>query len=420
MSGVLIKMGIYGLLRVMLLLQGPLPFFGPLLIVLGLAGGAVGIACSLYQRDIKRTLAYSSVENVGLILMALGIALWGLTSHRPMVAALGLTGGLLHVWNHAVMKGLMFLGAGSLVLRCHSRDIERLGGLFRRMPQTASAMLIGATAMAGLPPLNGFVSEWLMYLGLLYAALQVQGGTAVAVLVTIAAVSLIGAMAALCFARLIGVALLGAPRSQHAERASEASPWMTLPMLALAATALAIALFPATFVTLLRPVLTQLLGTPSMALSGLGRLHEIGAFNCAILLILVIGAAATWLWQSRKPVSRDETWGCGFIAPTARMQYTGRGFSELFTSNLLPRVFGPRVTTGLVANPFPIPTALASDTTDPVTRGVYEPFFERWASRFSRLRFMQQGILHVYLLYILVTLLVALAFSTIMSLGDLR
>ena len=135
--------------------------------VIGLAGGLVGISLALSQRDLKRALAYSSIENVGLITLGLGIGFWGATSGHPAMAALGSAGGLLHVWNHALMKGLMFLAAGSVLHATGTKDIERLGGILKRMPRTGAAMILGAVAIAGLPPLNGFVSEWLIYMGLL-------------------------------------------------------------------------------------------------------------------------------------------------------------------------------------------------------------------------------------------------------------
>jgi hydrogenase-4 component B len=417
MSGVLIKMGVYGILRVVMLLGGPRPYWGPLLMTLGVVGGAVGIGCSLYQRDIKRLLAYSSVENVGLILLGLGTGLWGISSNRPAIAMLGTVGGLLHVWNHAVMKGLMFLGAGSLAHRCHSKDIEQLGGLCRRMPQTATGLVVGATAMAGLPPLNGFVSEWLLYSGLMRAALAAEGRYAVMLLAAIASVSLIGAMAALSFARLIGMALLGEPRASRAEAATEASAFMTIPMLLLGGMALTIALTPDVFVGLFQATSAQLLGHAAACAATPIGLAQLGVLNRVLLCSLVVGVGAAALLQSKDRIRQEETWSCGFVAPTHRMQYSGRAFSELFTSGILPRALGPRLNAELPSGLFPTSARIETTATDPVTRSVYEPFFERWASRFVQLRFMQQGILHVYVLYILVTLLFALAWSATMGRG---
>ena len=417
MSGVLIKMGIYGILRSVLLLGGPRPFWGQLLMILGIAGGITGIGCAIYQRDVKRLLAYSSVENIGLILLSLGTALWGITSNRPLVATLGMLGGLLHVWNHAVMKGLMFLGAGSVAHRCHSKDLEQLGGLYGRMPYTALVLLIGATAMAGLPPMNGFVSEWLMYSGLLHAVLSAEGGVVVAVMAAIAGASLIGAIAALCFSRLIGIALLGTPRTPRAEAAKESSRWMVLPMILLALLNVALAVSPLTFTTLFRPVISQLIGPAGVASNSQLELAPISALNCGLFVILVVCVGVAVLVQAKKRVRASETWGCGYPTLSGRQQYTGRAFSQLFTSSILPRSMGPHGAAQAPRGFFPSTSRIANEMVDPLTRGVYEPFFKNWANRFVRLRFMQQGILHVYVLYILVTLLVALTWGTVRSLG---
>src|SRR5262249_14191397 len=167
MSAVMIKMGVYGILRTLTFLGPPAPWWGPTLAGLGLLTGLVGIALAGQQRDVKRVLAYSSIENVGLIGLGLGVGLWGQASDRPAVAVLGLTAALLHTWNHALMKGLTFLAAGSVLHGTGTRDVEKLGGLMKRMPWTANLLLVGAVAIAALPPLNGFASKWLLYLGLM-------------------------------------------------------------------------------------------------------------------------------------------------------------------------------------------------------------------------------------------------------------
>lgn len=420
MSGVLIKMGIYGILRLVLLLGDPSPVWGISLMLLGVGGGTIGMGCALYQRDIKRLLAYSSVENIGIVFLGLGAAIWGNATHRPVIAAVGLLGGLLHIWNHAVMKGLMFLGAGSIVHRNHSRDLEQFGGLYRRMPYTATALVVGATALTGLPPLNGFVSEWLVYTGLLRAALTAEGGTTVGLLTLVATLAFIGAMAALCFTRFVGLTLLGSARSERAKCATESSIGMLVPMVVLAATTLVLAVKPSTVVAMLRPVTAQLLGPKILELDLDLGLAQIGTVHSVLLAALVVGVFAAIFLASSSRVASDETWGCGYTAPTSRMQYGGRAFSELFTSNVLPRMLGPKQLSEPVSALFPSTARLATSMEDPLTRSAYEPFLERWANRFVRLRVMQQGVLHAYILYILVTLLLALAFSAFVSMGGPR
>jgi hydrogenase-4 component B len=412
MSGVLIKMGIYGILRVVVLLGGPLDWWGPLLICLGLGSGALGIALATYQRDIKRVLAYSSIENIGLVTLGLGIGFWGARSGHPRIATLGLVGGLLHVWNHAVMKGLLFLGAGSVLHGCHTQDLEQLGGLFRRMPRTALLVILGATAIAGLPPLNGFVSEWLLYSGLLHGALEEQGASGVAVAAAIAIVSLIGAMAALCFVRLVSVALLGEPRSANAERARESPAAMTAPIAVLGLLVVGLALAPGTLTGPMDRVVGQLLGEPAthVPASELG-LGKLGALNAGVLGVLGVGLLVALALQRARPTVSDSTWGCGYVAPSTRMQYGARAMSEFFTGGLLPARLAPRFSFRAPSGLFAKAARFESETADPLTRSAYEPLFARWADRFARLRWMQQGMLHVYIVYILVTLLVALAWS---------
>lgn len=418
MSGVLIKMGIYGILRVVLILKGPEPWWGPVLIALGIGSGLFGIALAICQPDLKRVLAYSSVENVGLVTLGLGVGLWGASLGNPWIATLGLVGGLLHLWNHSVLKGLLFLGAGSILHACHTKDLQQLGGLGRRMPFTATGILFGALALSGLPPLNGFLSEWLLYSGLLRGVLDLEGANGVAVGAVIACLSVVGAAAPLCFVRLLGVGLLGEPRSSAAERAIDPPLKMIAPMAILALVGLVLAVAPALALSATEPVVEQLLGrsTAHVPLSRVG-LVELGLLNAGIAIVLTLGWMLGYLLMRRRTKTSEPTWGCGYAAPTPRMQYGARSLSELFTTELLPRWMAPVVFGQAPEGPFPGPSRIDSNTTDPFTRRAYEPFFARWADRFARFRWMQQGLLHLYLVYILAALLVALAWSSVQGPG---
>ena len=243
MSGIVIKTGIYGLLRVVLLLGGAPAWWGWIVLGLGIISGVLGVLWALAQHDIKRLLAYHSVENIGIILMGIGVGVLGVAYHAPLVAMLGFTGGLLHTVNHAVFKSLLFLGAGAVYRATGTRNMEELGGLARRMPLTWLAFLIGAAAIVGLPPLNGFVSEWLVYQGL-FATSQSSDVLRLAVL-GIPALALIGALALACFTKVAGVVFLGTPRTAHASRATEVGRGRYLPALALAVTCLALGVAPA-------------------------------------------------------------------------------------------------------------------------------------------------------------------------------
>jgi formate hydrogenlyase subunit 3/multisubunit Na+/H+ antiporter MnhD subunit len=409
MSGVLIKMGIYGILRVLPLLGRPAPWWGPFLMAVGLVGALVGISLALVQRDLKRVLAYSSVENVGIITLGLGTGLWGWTSGQPAVAMLGLVGGLVHVINHTLIKGLLFLGAGSVVHGCGTRDMERLGGVMKRMPLTGPLLLLGAVALSALPPMNVFVSEWLVYLGLIQGAMTGTGAQVVVALLAVGAVSLVGGLAVLCFVRLVGIVLLGEPRSDHARHAHESPASMTAPMALLGLAGIAVGVVPLALVTPAARVAAELLGTE---IPWTAPVSTIGVLDAALLIVIGACALAWRILQRRRTIGSESTWGCGYAGAAPRAQYTASSFAELVAGRLLPVGFRPRASVRPPAAIFPGASSLSSEYADPVTRGVYEPFLARWGDRFARLRWVQQGMLHVYIAYVLVAALGALAWTS--------
>jgi hydrogenase-4 component B len=411
MSGVLIKLGLYGLLRMFSFLE-PAIWWGPVLALLGVGSALVGISLALYQRDVKCALAYSSIENMGVILLGIGAGLWSANMGHPGLATLALCGGLLHVWNHAMMKGLMFLGAGSLLHGTGTRDLERMGGLLRRMPRTGTLLVIGATAIAGLPPLAGFTSEWLVYRGLIDGGLA-HGGEGVQILWMLfgtAALATVGVLAALCFVRIVGIALLGQPRSEAAERAHESRAGMIVPMLVLAVGVIAMPFAAPIVVASFGSVIDQIAHVP-LSISATSHVLAPIAWLCAALWVAV-GAGMLAMRRLAAHARQDATWGCGYAAPTARMQYTSGSFSEAMLQ-LLPRPLRARIVVRRDATVFPQPGELSCDRDDPFTRSAYEPLLDRFGRRFAQLRWVQQGITHLYVLYILVTVVSVLAAVTI-------
>lgn len=411
MSGVLVKMGVYGILRVLTFLPPAPGWAGLLLAGVGLAGALAALALALGQRDVKRVLAYSTVENVGIIALAAGLGLVGAAHRAPLVAALGLVAALLHVWNHALMKGLAFLGAGALVHGAGTRDLERMGGLMRRLPWTGALLVLAAVALGGLPPLNGFVSEWLLYLGLLQGGRGAPGGLALAAWLALAALALVGALAAVVFTRLLGTALLGLPRSPEAEHAHEAGPLMLAPLVALGAGNVALAAFPAQAAGLLAPAAAQVLGTSEAeVLAALAPVTTAlaGPLRAGLIALVVLGVAlavgARRLLAGR-PVAAASTWGCGFSAASPRVQYTASSFAQLALAAAVPRPLRPRERLRPPAGPFPAGAALALDADDPARTRVFEPAFRRVGGWFSRLRGFQQARLNLQLLYTVAALL---------------
>jgi len=323
MSGVAIKMGLYGLVR----FSGWLPVpaaAGWVVITLGAVGAVAGIAFALVQSDLKRLLAYCSVENVGIILLGLGGALLAAAHGDAPWGRLALAGALLHVWNHGLFKVLLFLGAGSVLHATGTREMSRLGGLWRTMPWTAALFALGAAAIAGLPPLNGFVSEWLIYLGLFDAVLG-RGPAAAAALPAAILLGVAGALALATFVKASAVVFLGAPRTPAAAHAHDCGPGMWVPMAGFAALCVAIGLLPA----LVAPAVARAVGVWHPAWSGstvIAPLTALGPVQAALAVGLVVGALALGQWVRARRLRRALTWDCGYAAPSARMQYTAGSF----------------------------------------------------------------------------------------------
>lgn len=404
MSGVLIKMGILGLVRVVLWTPDPPLWWGGLLLGLGAVSGILGVAFALGQHDLKRLLAYHSIENIGIILMGLGLGLLGKTLGHPAMMALGFGGALLHVLNHALFKGLLFLAAGAVHHASGTRSLERLGGLARRMPWTSAAFLAGAWAICGLPPLNGFVSEWLVYLGSFRALAVSRWPWSVALLASLA---LIGALALACFAKAFGTAFLGEPRTEGAGRAREV-PWSmrgAMGFLALACGGIGLA--PG----LLAPALDRTvvaLGAGAAPLAGLARFSTLSLLGVGMLFLAAL--LALWIRPARS--AEIPTWDCGYAEPTARMQVTASSFAAGPVAGLrwalLPEEHPPRVR-GL----FPAPAHYEGHVADPVLDRAAAPGLRLAARGLSLLRVVQGGQLPVYLLYVLLALMSLLVWMVV-------
>ncbi len=325
MSGVAIKMGVYGIVR----FSGWLPVpaqAGWVLVALGAVSALAGIVFAFAQTDVKRLLAYCSVENVGVILVGVGAAMLARSSGDISWGSLALAGALLHVWNHGAFKSLLFFSAGSVLHSTGTREMSRLGGLWRTMPWTAGMFALGAVAVSGLPPLNGFVSEWLTYLSLFDASSR-MGPAAWWAAVAVIAMAAAGAVTVASFVKAGGMIFLGSPRTRPAEHAHESGSWMRMPMLAMATVCVAIGLGPVlVFPSVARAVSAWQpswgSSTPD-ALVSLGRLHLLFA-------VLIVVTSAVLLRRIRENgLRRAVTWDCGYAVPTARMQYSGASFASI-------------------------------------------------------------------------------------------
>jgi hydrogenase-4 component B len=338
LSAVMTKVAIYGLVRLTFDLVGATAWWwGGVLIAIGAVTAVMGVLHALLENDLKRLLAYSTIENIGVIVVALGLALVFRAGGWPPVAALALSAALLHVLNHALFKSLLFCGAGAVQVATGERDLERLGGLIHRMPATAVAFLIGAMAISALPPLNGFVSEWLIFQAILSAPSLPQWGLKFAVPVAGAMLALATALAAACFVKAFGIAFLGRARSVAAARADDVDPLMLGAMAILAAMCVAIGVAPGAIIALLDPVSGQLVsarlgaagaswlwlapsGDRRSAYSGLILLLAIAAL--VGFVVFIIHRFVTDRWR------RAPAWDCGFPDADPATQYTAGSFAQ--------------------------------------------------------------------------------------------
>lgn len=411
MSGVMLKMGIYGIVRMTGLMETCANWWGGTLLVAGAVTGIVGIAFALSQRDFKRVLAYSSIENIGIIAMGLGLALLGRSIGRPVWVTLGLAAALLHVWNHGLFKGLLFLNAGAIIHAVHTRDIEQLGGLAKRMPQTMMLFCIGAAAICALPPLNGFASEWLLYVGLFDTlGLNGQAGYPRAA-VAVMALAIIGALATACFVKLLGTVFLGLPRSQAARHAHHPPIAMTMPMVVLTAGCLYIGLFPASVSGVLTDAVT--VWSPSLAVTLSAEftpLAFIGRMAAAFWFLLAATAALLNFLPHRHTAAGAGTWDCGYACPTARIQYTGSSFGQMLES-LFGFVLWPKTHWPSIGKLFAERTEFNTSVPDMILERLTLPVFLFAARLLPSLRILQKGKMHLYLLYILVIVIVLLCFG---------
>ena len=373
MSGVIHKAGLYALVRFVFLIGQPDEWMGWFLIGFSALSAVIGALYTVGQRDLKRLLGYSSTENVGIAGMGFGVGCLGLSWGQPSLVALGFAGGLLHVLNHALFKCQLFYAAGAVYQATHSVDMEKLGGLSRLMPWTALSFLLGGVAIAALPPLNGFASEFVIY-SALFNGEPIGAWAKVALCAGGAVLAFVGAVSALSITRAFGVVFLGVPRDAGVEPPKEVSRWMLWPMGLHALGVIALGVMPVLGFMLVRaPVEMALALFPTPALDVLqplaATLTRIGLICGA--LALAIGAV---IWLRSKaagaPVARHVTWGCGYTAPNPRMQYTGSSFSSDFSARfrgvmvMLRRQKAP-------AGYFPADGYLITDCVDAVERRLY-------------------------------------------------
>lgn len=413
LSAVLLKTGIYGMVRVCAFGLGvPALSWGVLVVALGGLSAVLGVLYALMQHDLKRLLAYHSIENIGIILLGLGAGMMAMSYGRPDLAWIGVAASLYHVLNHAVFKGLLFLGAGQVAMTTGTRQIEQYGGLLRRLPWTGLFFLVGAMSISGLPPLNGFASEWLTFQALLYGF---RGSTEPLVLFLFpiggALLALTTALAAACFVKAFGITFLALPRSTAAASAQEAPLVMVAPQAFLAALCLLLGLFPGIVLRVLESVLRSVPGLRwptrtawnwlTMAPDG-GTVDHLVPVMFAFVLVSGIGLAALLAARTGGAVRRAPTWGCGGEL-SAQTEYTATAFSKPLMM-IFGAVYRPtrRVESLAAVSPyFPHEVRYHSEIEPTFERYVYDPLLRGVLRAANGLKVIQAGSLHAYLGYVI-------------------
>ncbi len=409
MSGVMSKMGIFGMLQSLALVGTPSVWVGYIVLALGGVSALVGIVYALVQTDVKRIVAYSSVENIGIIFMGVGCGILGCGYSNLTLVYCGFGGALFHVLNHSLFKGLLFHCTGVICRQMNSRSIECMGGLARRMPMTAGTAVVGGMAISALPPFNGFASEFLIYLGMLGG---MSGGNTLLVTVMALAVmvlALTGALALICFTRFIGIVFLGHPRSEAAARAVEPPATMLIPMVIGAVGCLAAGIGAVPVFQIICIVVQGISSVPSVmrSIEPVSALQSLcGILYVSAILLLAIGVLLTlrWLLLCRREVSERDTWGCGYDRPSARIQYTGFSFS-LPLLRIVGKLFKNEMTDGQVKGMFPVSGRFEYKPGDFFQHYLVAPVVWAVRSFMERFTWIQNGNLQYYILYGIVFLM---------------
>lgn len=406
MSGVMIKTGIYGILRVLSLIVLPSTVISYFVLLISVITALYGILYAITQRDFKKLLAYSSVENIGIMGIGIGTGMLGLAYNCLLVAVLGFTGGLLHMLNHSIFKQLMFFAAGSVYKQTHTKNIEVLGGLIKSMPFTAVLCLIGSVAICGLPPFNGFISEFLIYFGMLKGVTVNNLGLLLTFVLSIAALALVGTMAILCFTKAYSIIFLGLPRSEKAEQVqNDVSYSMIISMVILSVLALAIGLFPQYALNLILVPAGMFVRNIQISFFVTGLMQNISVICLGFIVFLTM--LIVMKFSANRKSIKHCTWGCGYDKPNNHIQYTASSYASPFLSMLTPlfkKIFDIKKPKEL----FPKDAHFNLQIEDveeayfltPVVRNI-----EKFLSKFERI---QNGNIQQYILYGLIFLILSL------------
>jgi len=403
MSGVLIKCGIYGILRMLLLIKADFTSIGYMILTISLISGLYGVMLAIVQHDLKKLLAYHSVENIGIIGIGIGIGCIGLGAGNLVIVSLGFAGALLHTANHALFKSLLFYTSGMVYQATHTLNIDHLGGLIKKMPQTTFLFLTAAVAISGIPPFNGFISEFILYTGLYQLLLSATLHPLIFILFLILGLVLTGGLAMLCFTKAFGIIFLGTARKEFQHEVKEGPFLQILPLYFIAFFILFIGVYPKLFLDILQKPIELFTGIPGVAnkiLQGetFGVLTPISiAVLGLIVLTVMIFLLRRWVLR-KQMIAVGSTWGCGYTAPTAKLQYTAGSFVRSYVKLNRPTLLFSKKEKGVIGV-FPAESNYESHAHDELEKWLVDKPVKAFKSFLKRFLFIQNGSLQSYILY---------------------
>ncbi len=402
MSGVIIKMGIYGIFRILPVYQGDMLQIGRLILLISAATALYGVMVAIIQHNLKRLLAYHSVENIGIIGMGIGLGAIGTGMGNNTVAFVGYCGALLHTLNHSLFKSLLFFTAGSVYRKAHTLNIEELGGLAKKMPYTAALFLIAALAITGLPPFNGFISEFLIYSSMYTGMTSGNLSFSMIFLCCIFALVMVGGLAFLCFTKAFGIVFLGSPRHHIPEDCGEVERWCLVPQFVILAMILLIGFFPLPFIKLVsKPALTLIPGiqNPAEILAPVNS-TMLSISTGAILIAVICGAVyGVKILVTRKAIDRTSpTWGCAYTGASPKLQYTATSFIKSYTVIASP-LLRIKTTASAIEGLFPEKGEFHIRTYDKLEEKLIDSNLNRVGNFMTLFAFLQNGLIQYYILY---------------------
>lgn len=404
MSSVIVKLGIYGIFRTVFFLQSDFLVIGQLVLIISLLTGLFGILNAAVHRDIKKMLAYCTIENIGIIGIGIGLGLMGMGIGNQLLILLAMTGALLHTFNHSLFKSLLFFSAGSVYQQTHTRDMEKMGGLIQQMPKTGILFLLGALAIGGLPPLNGFVSEFILYTGIIIG-IKSTGMSYIALMVSaLAGLAIIGGLSLLTFTKTFGTVFLGIPRTELPHQPHEVGVGMRLPQYVIVVLMFSVGLFPQFYFSLVgkivmdfNPLLASNASVPNKLFNSIS---NIGVVSLIFLMMICIIYIIRTKIVSKNKVRLNSTWACGYLTMSPKMQYSGKSFSKSLGKLLNFVVIEQKKYKEIQGREvFPNPRKYSSHYSDLFVIRVFDGLINRILYSLNYFQFVQNGKIQMYILY---------------------